>query len=58
MNDLKIIFIGFAFMIIFIGIITDYLENKVALQNGYIQKVVNHKVIWVKPDCNITKKEK
>ena len=42
-----LIVFGFLGLIIYLN----YKENIIAMENGYTQKVVNNKKIWVKTDC-------
>jgi len=47
-HHLSYIIIFLAFTFISIGYYLDYQLSKVALEKGYCQKVVEHKVIWTK----------
>ena len=56
-NTACILFFLCLAFIILIPIYFDYREDIFAMQHGYIQKVVNNKIIWVK-DTNCTNKNK
>jgi len=45
-----IIFLTIIFLITF-ALYLSYREDYIAMKNGYVQKVVNNKKIWVKANC-------
>jgi len=46
-----IIFSAIIFLIAF-ALYLSYREDYIAMKNGYVQKIINNKKIWVKKNCN------
>ena len=38
-------------LLIAFALYLDYKKDYIAMENGYVQKVVNNKKIWVKANC-------
>jgi len=57
-NTSHVITMSVIILLIAFALYLDYKEDYIAMENGYIQKVVNNKKIWVKANCKETNNSK
>ena len=50
-NTSHVIIMSVIALLIAFAFYLDYKEDYIAMENGYIQKVINNKKVWVKANC-------